>query len=66
MVRLAVKLVELVTLVALTVMSDPTFTEVTPLIKFVPVKTTSSVCNRFPLFGEMLVKAGAGLFTVKV
>jgi hypothetical protein len=33
---------------------------VTPLIKFVPVKTTSSVCKRLPLAGTMLVKIGAG------
>ena len=66
MVRLAVKLVELVTVMELTVMPAPTFTEVTPLIKFVPVKTTSRVCKRLPFVGAMLVKVGAGLLTVKV
>ena len=67
MVRFAVKFVELFTVVELTVMPLPTFTEVTPLIKFVPVKTTSSVCTRFPLIGAMLVKVGAGLLpTVNV
>jgi len=66
MVRFAVKLVELFTVVELTVMPLPTFTEVTPVIKFVPVKFTSSVCKRLPLMGERLVKVGAGLFTVNV
>jgi len=66
MVRFAVKLVELFTVVELTVMPLPTFTEVTPVIKLVPVKFTSSVCKRLPLVGEMLVKVGAGLFTVNV
>ena len=50
----------------LIVMSAPKFTELAPSIKFVPVKTTSSVCRRLPLVGERLVKVGAGLFTVKV
>jgi len=64
--RFAVKLVKLFTVVELTVMPSPTFTEVTPAIKFVPVKTTSSVCRRLPLIGEMLVKVGLGLLpTVK-
>ena len=58
MTRLAVKLVELVTVVELTVMPGPTSTEVTPLINFVPVKTTSRVCKRLPLVGAMLVKVG--------
>ena len=35
MVRLVVKLTELVTIVELTVMPVPTFTDVTPLMKFV-------------------------------
>jgi len=66
-VRFAVKLVELFTVVELTVMPLPTFTEVTPLIKFVPVKITSSVCKRLPLIGKMLVNVGAGLLpTVNV
>ena len=42
-------------------MSAPKLTEVTPLIKLVPVRTTSSVCKRPPLVGEMLVKVGTGL-----
>jgi hypothetical protein len=66
MVRLAVKLVELVTICEFTVMPAPTLTELTPLIKFVPGKTTSNVCKRFPLAGERLVKVGAGLPTVKI
>ena len=66
-VRFVVKLVELFTVVELTVIPVPTFTVVTPVIKFVPVKTTSSVCKRSPLFGAMLVKVGAGLLpTVNV
>ena len=66
-VRFAVKFVALFTVVELTVMPLPTFTEVTSSIKFVPVKTTSSVCKRLPLIGAMLVKVGAGLLpTVKV
>jgi len=65
-VRFAVKLVALFTVVELTVMPLPTFTEETPSIKFVPVKTTSSVCKRLPLVSERLAKVGTGLFTVKV
>ena len=63
-VKLAVKLVELVTVVEFTVMPAPTFTELTPLMKFVPAKTTSNVCSRFPLAGAILVKIGTGLFKV--
>lgn len=65
-VRFAVKLVELLTFVEFTVMPLPTFTTVTPLIKFAPVKTTSNVCKRAPLAGEMLVTVGAGFSTVKI
>ena len=54
------------TVVEFTVMSAPKLTELTPSIKFVPVKTTSSVCKRLPFVGAMLAKVGAGLFTVKV
>jgi len=54
------------TVVELIVMSAPKFTELTPSIKFVPVKTTSSVCKRLPLAGARLAKVGTGLFTVKV
>ena len=64
MVRFAVKLVELFTVVKLIAMPLPRFTEVTPLIKFVPVKITSSVCKRLPLIGARLVKVGAGLNVV--
>jgi len=66
MVIFAVICVALLTTVEFKVMSAPKFTELTPSIKFVPVKTTSSVCKRLPLVGEMLVTVGAGLFTVKV
>ena len=66
-VKLAVKLVELFTVIELTVNSpNSSFTPVMPLIKFVPVKITSSVCKRLPLAGAMLVTVGAGLFTVNV
>ena len=64
MVTLAFKLVEPVTIVELTVMPVPTFTEVTPSMKLVPVKTTSRVCNRLPFVGAIPVKVGTGLFTV--
>ena len=40
-------------------------TEVTVLIKFVPVKITSAVCPTLPVTGAMLFKVGAGLFTIK-
>jgi len=65
-VMLAVICVALLTVVELTVMSAPKLTELMPLIKFVPVKITFNVCKRLPLFGEILDKVGAGLFTVKV
>jgi len=65
-VKLAVKLVVLVTATLLTVMPEPTSTVVPPLIKFVPVKTTSKVCKRLPLAGAMLVNVGAGMPTLKV
>jgi len=65
MVIFAVICVALLMVTELTVMSAPKFTELTPLIKFVPVKITSSVCKRLPLVGERLTKVGAGLFTVK-
>ena len=54
------------TVIEFTVMFAPKFTELTPSIKFVPVKTTSSVCKRLPFVGAMLAKVGAGLFTIKV
>jgi len=63
-VILALILVPLLTVVEFTVMPDPKITELTPLMKWVPVKVTSSVCRRLPLVGEILVKVGAGLFTV--
>jgi len=66
MVKFAVKLVELATVVELTVISSPALTEVTPLIKFVPIKTTSKVCKRLPAVGTMLLKVGAGSLMVKL
>ena len=66
-VMFAVMLSEALTVVLLTVMSlPPTFTELTPLIKFVPLKPTFNVCKRFPLDGEILVSVGEGLFTINV
>jgi len=65
-VKFAVKLVVLVTVTALTVISAPALTPVTPLIKFVPVKTTSRVCRRLPALRARLVKVGEGLLTVNV
>jgi len=62
----AVICVPLLTVVEFTVMSAPKLTELIPSIKFVPVKTTSSVCKRLPFVGAMLAKVGAGLFTVNV
>lgn len=59
-------LVELVTVCGVTVMSFPQITLVTPLMKLVPVKVTSSICPRPPLVGLMLVNIGAGLLTVNV
>ena len=76
MVILAVKLVALFTVVELKTMPLPlppppsvgkgstSPTVVIPAMKFVPVKTTSSVCKRLPLVGEMLVKVGTGLNVV--
>jgi len=54
------------TVVEFSVISAPKLTELTPSIKFVPVKTTLSICKRLPLVGERLAKVGTGLFTVKV
>lgn len=65
-VRLASRLVELVTVVEFTVIPAPTFTELTALIKFVPVKTTSNVSNLLPLVGAMAVKVTVRGFTVNV
>ena len=53
------------TVVELTVMLEPKLTDVTPVMKFVPVSTTSSVCGRLPLVGDILVSVGTGLPTVK-
>src|SRR5881227_3010923 len=39
---------------------------VTPLMKFVPVRTTLSVVLAFAIVGVMLVSVGTGLFTVSV
>jgi hypothetical protein len=61
MVMLATICVELFTVVLFTVIPVPTFTELTPLIKLVPVKVTLSVCRRLPVVGEILVRVGAGL-----
>jgi hypothetical protein len=65
-VRLAFRLVELVTVVEFTVIPDPTFTELTILLKFLPVKTTSKVSNLLPLAGEMVVKATDCGFTANI
>lgn len=64
-VMFAVSCVALLIVVALTVISLPKLTLVTPAIKLLPFKTTSSVCKRPPLFGVAFVNTGAGLFTVK-
>src|SRR5438045_5128864 len=58
-VMFAVICVPLSTDAVLTVMLGPKLTELTPLMKFVPVKTTFSVCVRVPLVGAMLIKVGA-------
>src|SRR5438445_13124051 len=63
-VILAVIAVWLFTTVLLTVLSDPKLTELTPLMKMVPVKVTSSVCVSFPLVGEIPASAVAGLLIV--
>jgi hypothetical protein len=52
------------TIVVFTVMPVPRLTELTPLIKLLPVKTTSSVWATFPLVGAMAVSVGDGLLTV--
>ena len=65
-VRIAFRVVELSTIVDFTMIPSPTSTELTPLIKFVPVKTTSRFCDLPPNFGSMLVKVGAGLLTAKI
>ena len=65
-VKFAVKLVALVTVTELTVISWPALTLVTPLIKFVPAKTTFKVCGRLPLTGLRLVNVGTGFGAVEV
>jgi hypothetical protein len=64
MVMLAVIWVALSTEVVFTVMSEPKFTELTPLMKFVPEKTTFRVCVRLPLAGAIVVSVGRGLLIV--
>ena len=63
-VILAVSLMLLFTVVVLTVMFGPKLTLVTPLMYPLPLKTTSSVCDKLPLVGAMLVSVGAGLLIV--
>lgn len=64
-VMFAVICVALFTVVVFTVMFAPKLTELTPLMKLLPVKTTSSVCEIFPLVGAMDVSVGAGLLMLK-
>ena len=66
MVILAVREVELLTVVELILISGPKLTELTLLRKLVPVNTTFSVWSRFPLSGDMLINVGEELFTIKV
>ena len=64
-VRLAVICVALFTVVVFTVISDPKiFTFLKPVMKLVPLKITFSVCDIFPLVGEILLSVGAGLVNV--
>ncbi len=65
-VMFAVSCVALFTVVELTAMSAPTLTVLTPAMKPVPAKTTSSVCSRLPAAGATVVSVGAGLLTVNV
>lgn len=53
------------TMVEFIVKFDPKLTVLTPLMKLVPVNTTLIVSPQLPLFGEIPVNVGAGLFTVK-
>src|SRR4051812_15483520 len=64
-VMLAVIWVELSTVVVLTLSLHDALPIFTPVMKLVPVKTTSSVWPRLPLVGLMLARVGAGLLTVK-
>lgn len=57
---LAVRLVALVTFTDRILIPNPTFGMLTPLRKFVPVKTISNICKRLPLAGAMLVSIGVG------
>jgi hypothetical protein len=62
---LAVICVALLTVVEVTVMPDPPkLTELTPLMKLVPVNTTARVAPWAPVVGKILVNVGAGLFIV--
>src|SRR5262245_56297332 len=60
----AVICVGLLTVVEFTVIPDPMVTELVPLMKPVPVKTTSTVCSLLATFGARLASVGAGFVTV--
>jgi len=64
----AVICVLLSTVVVFTVRPEPpTLTELTPVLKLVPVKITSRVCSRLALVGEIPVSVGVGgVLTVTV
>ena len=63
-VTFAVICVALFMVTVFTVTSAPKLTELTPLMKLLPVKTTSRVCDRFPLAGVIDVSVGVGLLIV--
>ena len=65
-VGLAVICVELFTVVEFTVIPEPTFTELVPETKFIPVKTTLSVCPCTPRVGDIENKSTMGPPTVNV
>jgi hypothetical protein len=59
-VMFAVICVELLTVVLFSVIPAPTFTVLTPAMKSLPVKTTSSVCSTAPVAGAIPVNVGVG------
>ncbi len=65
-VRFAVICVGPFTVVVFSVIPAPTFTVLAPVMKLVPVNTTSSVWSRLPLVVPSDVRVGSGFSTVKV
>jgi len=62
-VTFAVRVVRPSTVRELIVIPEPTFSDVTPLMKFVPWNVRFRVCSLSPLAGKTLVRVGAKIST---